>query len=374
MKIQIFICGEGLGHTTRSLAAGKELIKAGHNVQFCAYGYSKEHIEKEGYSAIKIPSEIKLVGRSGYFDIKDSIEETLKSTDILAYPKLLRVIKKGKPDLIISDSYFLAVIAGKILRKRVFIILNQTNVKAFFENRGINVKLVGRIVNKFSDSVLRRVDKILIPDFLPPFTVCGLNLNFSQKLLDRVVYTGPLVRQRPSEVKGLNLKKPHVFSTVGGFGYRERLFRNILSIAKLQKHIHFTLVAGPNVDVNVLKEHSKNVEIIPYLNDPFQYIKSTDMVIAPGGHSTLMECLSFGKPVLSFPDIDHSEQENNVEMIEKLGVGKHMSYLMSDFMITDCIEEMLNDKKIKKNCKRMEQFAKKLDGAKRVVKMIEGQE
>ena len=63
MKIIILICGEGLGHTSRCLALGKEFLAAGHEVHFGAYGYSKEMVEKTGYSAHEIPSEIKLLER-----------------------------------------------------------------------------------------------------------------------------------------------------------------------------------------------------------------------------------------------------------------------------------------------------------------------
>ena len=55
MKILILICGEGLGHTSRCLALGKEFLTAGHEVHFGAYGYSKEMIEKTGYEATRNP-------------------------------------------------------------------------------------------------------------------------------------------------------------------------------------------------------------------------------------------------------------------------------------------------------------------------------
>jgi len=55
MKLLILICGEGLGHTSRCLALGKELISAGHETYFGAYGYSKKLIEKQGIRHTKSP-------------------------------------------------------------------------------------------------------------------------------------------------------------------------------------------------------------------------------------------------------------------------------------------------------------------------------
>jgi UDP-N-acetylglucosamine--N-acetylmuramyl-(pentapeptide) pyrophosphoryl-undecaprenol N-acetylglucosamine transferase len=48
MRIMILICGEGLSQTSRCLALGKELLTAGYEVHFGAYGYSKKMVEKMG--------------------------------------------------------------------------------------------------------------------------------------------------------------------------------------------------------------------------------------------------------------------------------------------------------------------------------------
>ena len=82
MKFLIFMCGEGLGHTGRCIAIGKELMNTGHEVYFGAYGYSKELVEKEGYKVYRIPQELRLVGSSGGFDLKGSIKCTLSVIDI----------------------------------------------------------------------------------------------------------------------------------------------------------------------------------------------------------------------------------------------------------------------------------------------------
>lgn len=69
MKVFIFVCGEGLGHTARSMAAGKELESAGHEVIFGAYGYSLEIIRENRFRVIRIPAEIQLVGEKGSLDM-----------------------------------------------------------------------------------------------------------------------------------------------------------------------------------------------------------------------------------------------------------------------------------------------------------------
>jgi uncharacterized protein (TIGR00661 family) len=85
MRTLILVCGEGLGHTSRCIALAKELVSAGHEVHFGAYGYSQELIERKGYAVTAIPSEITLVGNAGTLDLKSSILKTIKKGSSLGF-------------------------------------------------------------------------------------------------------------------------------------------------------------------------------------------------------------------------------------------------------------------------------------------------
>lgn len=368
MKAMIFMCGEGLGHTSRCLSVGKTLVDEGFEVLFCAYDYSKKHIEQSGFNAVEIPSEITLVGKSGSFDMRESIEETLKRSDPLMYPKVVNLIRKERPDIVLSDGYFTAAVATKIQKIPFLFILNQTNVSNFFRNRGVDVSIVGNLVTTFADTVHKYVDRIIIPDFPPPYTICAENAELNRIIVDKVVYSGPLVRKRFQEVDEADVGKPHVLCSIGAFGYRKKLLSNVIEAARSTPDTHYTLVGGPNVSADSFKDVPGNVSLLSYLNNMFPYIKASDVVIAAGGHSTLMECLSFGKPVLSFPDMFHSEQENNARRIEKLKLGRKMSYFTPSFMIGDCIEEVKN---YSENTMKMREYAEKLNGPARVLREIE---
>lgn len=169
MKIVILICGEGLGHKSRCLALGKEFLTAGHEVHFGAYGYSKEMVEKTGYEANEIPSEIKLVGKAGTLDFTGSIEATFKNADILGGPKLLKLIKDRDPDVVISDSYYLGALSAFTLRIPVYLIINQSNMEDFFKNRGVPLRILGKITKGFYNQIFEKVDKIIIPDYPLPY-------------------------------------------------------------------------------------------------------------------------------------------------------------------------------------------------------------
>ena len=212
MKLLILICGEGLGHTSRCLALGKELISAGYETHFGAYGYSKELIEKTGYSAHEIPSEIKLIGKAGTLDFTGSIEATLKSADILGGPKLLKMIKDIDPDVVISDSYYLGTLAAFTLRIPVYLIINQSNMEEFFKNRGVSLRILGELTKKLYNQIFEKVDKIIIPDYPLPYTVCRKKLSFTPKIQEKLFYSGPLVKKRYEDGEEIPLKKPHIVS------------------------------------------------------------------------------------------------------------------------------------------------------------------
>ena len=371
MKILILICGEGLGHTSRCIALGKEFLTAGHEVHFGAYGYSKEMVEKTGYEANEIPSEIKLVGKAGTLDFTGSIEATLKNADILGGPKLLKLIKDRDPDVVISDSYYLGVLSAFTLRIPVYLIINQSNMEDFFKNRGVSLRILGKITKGFYNQIFEKVDKIIIPDYPLPYTVCKKNLSFTPKIEEKLFYSGPLVKEKYEEVEEIPLQKPHIVSLIGGFGYREPIFRKVLETAKLDTSIYYTLISGPSFDPSKITDLPENVQLLKFIKDTYPYLKSSDAVIVPGGHSTIMEALSFGIPILSFPDKGHSEQENNAAVIEEEGYGRMLSYSTPPQVILECIREVLEEKKYRNKTQRLRKLARELDGPNAVRKMLE---
>jgi len=371
MRIMIFMCGEGLGHTSRCLALGKELLAAGHEIEFGAYGYSKDLVEKTGYRAQEIPSEIKLVGKDGGRDMAGSIDATLKNAQLLGGPKVLKLIRDFKPDVVVSDSYYLSILAAIVLKIPVYLITNQSNMEEFFKNRGVPIRLLGELTKKFYKEVFEKTDKIIIPDYPLPYTVCRKNLNFAPKLREKLFYSGPLVRKKYEEVDQISLEKPHVVSLIGGLGYREPIFWKMLTTAALDPGINYTLISGPNLDPSKFMEIPKNVQLLKFIDDPFPYIRSSDVVIAPGGHSTIMEALSFGIPILSFPDEGHSEQENNAAVIEEEGYGRMLSYSTPPEVILECIREVLEDEKYRNKVERLKRLAAELDGPKAIRELLE---
>lgn len=371
MRIMLFVCGEGLGHTSRCIPLAQKFQEEGHDVLIGAYGYSRELIDKKGLRTIEIPPEIQLVGNAGSLDLKASIIATIKRGELLGILKINRQLKEFDPHVVVSDSYYTATIASMFRKIPVHLMMNQSNMEEFFYNKGTFMKAIGIFIKSFYNAIFHRVDGIIIPDYPMPYTICQMNLEFEEELEDTLFYSGPLVGKKYDEVTEADLPRPHVLSTVGGFGYREPIFRRVIETAGLDTTISYTLLSGPSVDTENFTDLPDNVTILKFIEDQFPYIKSSDLVIAPGGHSTMMEALSFGIPMLSFPDIDHNEQQNNATALEEDGCGKRLDYSISPEKLLEHIHEIINEGELVDKCRELQQLSDKLDGPAGIMKMLE---
>ncbi|TQD23810.1 UDP-N-acetylglucosamine--N-acetylmuramyl-(pentapeptide) pyrophosphoryl-undecaprenol N-acetylglucosamine transferase [Methanolobus vulcani] len=374
MKVMIFVCGEGLGHTSRCISIGKELVSAGHDVHFGAYGYSRELIERKGFKTHMVPSEITLVGKAGSLNLKKSILATFKRGQFLGIIKIRKFLKRTKPDVVISDSYFMGMLSAKSRSIPCYLIVNQSNMEEFFKGKGVSSKILAELVKKFYTGMFKMADKVIIPDFPLPHAVCRKNLDFKEKTWKKVFFSGPLIGKTFEETIAKELEKPHVLCTVGGFGYREPIFRKVIEAAGMDKSINYTLLSGPSVDPASLGTLPENVTILKFIDDQFPYMKASDLVIAPGGHSTMMEALSFGVPMITVPDQKHSEQQNNALVIEEDGLGKMLDYSTSPDVILENIRVLIDDEKYKKKLTEMRELAVELNGPGAVRLLVEEME
>jgi uncharacterized protein (TIGR00661 family) len=371
MRVMIFVCGEGLGHTSRCISIGRELVSAGHDVHFGAYGYSKELIERKGFKTHEVPSEITLVGKAGSLNLKKSILATFKRGQFLGLIKIRKLLKKTRPDVVISDSYFMGMISAKSRSIPCYLIVNQSNMEEFFKGKGISSRIIVEIVKKSYIGMFRIADKIIIPDFPLPHTICRKNLEFKKDIWKKVFFSGPLIGKTFEETTAEELERPHVLCTVGGFGYREPIFRKVIEAAGMDKSINYTLLSGPSVDPESLGTLPENVTILKFIDDQFPYMKASNLVIAPGGHSTMMEALSFGVPMISVPDKKHNEQQNNAFVIEEDGLGKKLDYSASPEEILENIRLLIDDEKYSNELAGMREMAVELNGPGAVRLMVE---
>ncbi|MFH0738059.1 MAG: glycosyltransferase [Candidatus Micrarchaeota archaeon] len=269
MKALIFSEGNGYGHVARDRmiaeALGIPIMTFGKGAE-CCRRLRIEHIEVPAPYVIKSVSE--------------------KARIIANYAELPRFLDSGvmaslrkhfaKADTIIVDGAPLVLAAAKLLGKKAVYITNDTSSMA-----GVQDAISRRVAASAMTSLLKTADGIFVPDFPPPLAISALNLDLSSRL----VFLGPLV------------KKP-----------RKRSHRKTaVVVGKLEKQARSVLgddaIYGSDVP-----------DLLPYYAD-------AEMVLCHGGHSTMMEALSYGKRVIAVVDQTYSERVNNATMLERLGVG-----------------------------------------------------
>ncbi len=375
MKVMIFVCGEGLGHTSRCISIGRELTSAGHEICFGAYGYSRKLIDRNGFVTHEIPPEITLVGKEGSLNINKSIFATFKKWDYSpsrwGLIELRRLLKKERPDVVISDSYFMGILSARLRSIPCYIIVNQSNMEEFFKGKGLSGKILAEIIKQFCTGMFKLSDGVIIPDYPLPHTICRKNLKFKEKMWKKVFFSGPLVSKSFEETIAKKLNRPHVLCTIGGFGHREPIFRKAIEAAGMDSSINYTLLSGPSFDPSNVDTIHDNVQILKFIDDQFPYLKTSDVIIAPGGHSTMMEAVSFAVPMISIPDQNHSEQRNNALVIEEDNLGRKLDYCASPEDILENIRLLIDDEKYRNKLNEMREMAVELNGARAVRLMVE---
>lgn len=358
MKILISICGEGFGHTTRCIAIGNELSKK-HEVKYAAYGKSKDFVEMSGGDVFETYPEIRLSGKNGKFDVKKSIFNS-DYHPARAIKKEMDIIKDYDPDMVISDCKYSSVVASKVLKKPYYIITNQNCTKTDKKEKYI-VYPVMEILNVINKSA----EKVIIPDFPLPYTVCEYNL----KLLENLSFIGPLIRYDvvPEEISD----EGYILCVIGGFEYRYKILE-LLNKISAKKGLKVKMVCGSyDVAEKLEKIKSKNVEVIPLTTNMDELLKKCSFVVCHGGHSTLMEASCFGKPVITIPDLDHPEQEYNAKKISDMECGIALSYNTIDSNLEESIEKMFSTTKYYENSKKLMNLYLKNSGTDKVMDIVE---
>lgn len=367
-KIYFSISSEGYGHSSRAIAISKHLDKDKYLV--ATYGYALERVKSKGIPCHAISQELKFVGHDGAFDVGKTIVQN--QGWVMNFNKLIdeevEIIKKSGASCVVADGRMIPVMAAEKLKLPCVTITNQSAFYPFFQQDNWLVKLLGVSFDSWMKMYLSSTEEILIPDFMPPYTICLPNLSHNRKIMKRTRFVGPLVNFDYDNVPVMprNPERPYIVVSLGGHDYRKPIFDCILEVAKKLPEVDFDIFTFFKAD-----EISSNVFIKGMIPDISSYLKTADIVIAQAGHSTAMEILSLGKPSIIVPDLNQIEQENNAKRMAELHVSEVITHkhLTVDRMF-DCIQKVMKDEKYKKNAQLFATMSKELDAKRRVADIL----
>ena len=289
-----------------------------------------------GFQVYETPGEVKLEGDNGYF----SISRTLWSSKGVminlgkSLQSIRHIITEHSIDLLVSDTMYGAVTAAKLESIPSVFITNQNSFSTAYDSGSRYWKALSKIVGKY----LTVPDRVFVPDFEPPHTVCGYNLKLNNGYRPVFDFVGPII---DSSMFGYDLKKETIFASFGGEPFKVPLYHMLKKIAD-ERPFHtfeaFSTTPG-------LPESSNNFRVYSYVEDIHRYMAQARVVILHGGLTSLHESLLFNKPSVMIVDPHHPEQWNNARKIEEIGAGILLEGdKVTEKRLSDAIDEALTMK------------------------------
>jgi UDP-N-acetylglucosamine--N-acetylmuramyl-(pentapeptide) pyrophosphoryl-undecaprenol N-acetylglucosamine transferase len=313
MKILFVVCGEGLGHASRSLHLGNYLRQQGHTIHFAGYGKSYDFMKQQKCINLHhTPREVCLEGEDGFFSMKKTLLCSKWIMFNMAWSgiSVIRLILRHRFDCVVCDTMYGGVFASRVCRVPVVFITNQNH----FNGPGRTTNPVWMILNFLIRRYLRLANQIIIPDYPAPDTVSEYNVVVPEGEEHYYHFTGPFLDVDPGQY---SVSHDTIFTSFGGEPYKLPLYQMLRDIADQHKELFFDVFYTGKV----LPESSDNFVSHGYVPNLYEYLAKARIAIVHGGLTTLHEAILFEKPVLIIMDPYHPEQQNNARKIVDMGAG-----------------------------------------------------
>ncbi len=347
MRVYVAPCGIGLGHITRCEPIANALASAGAEVVYSTYSEGLDYARRRGLPTLPtVPIGFK-VKKDGTVDFKMTAATSGFSLGVRRFLRQLRAeirnIKRFKPDVVLSDSRVSSLIAGKLMGVPVALILNQFRVEIVRKPSAKKITPVERlfflIVNifwlffrTFLGGVWARSDLMLIPDFPAPYTISASNLTIPKRYKNKVKLIGPIVPDEPTErpsKSALNgslffaSRKPLIYAAISGPKTERTVLADLLldSLKRFPSEYEIVVSRGePNGTSDPVR--NGNLTVYDWIEDQYQLLKASSVVISRAGHGIIMKAIMLGKPMILVPIPDHTEQYGNAKRAFQLGLAE----------------------------------------------------
>ena len=313
MKILFVICGEGLGHASRSSKLARYLTEHGHTCHLASYGRALAFLKKESIPNLhETVREVVLEGEGGYF----SLTKTLRSSSHVimdlyhAFGDVRRLIQKLDVDLVIADTMYAAVPAARIEKIPALFMTNQNR---FASAAAGEDAIQWRALSSIVDHYLTVPDAIIVPDFAPPWTICGDNIVPNPEH-GEYHFVGPMMDEN---IGNFEVRKETVFASFGGEPFKIPLYNKLKEIGKNRPDLPFEVFST----AEGIPKNGYNFETFGYVPDIRQHMAKARVMILHGGLTTLHDAIFFQKPSVIIIDPYHPEQWNNARKVAEIGAG-----------------------------------------------------
>lgn len=326
-RIHLGVCGIGYGHAARSLTIIRELERRGITVTVSSYGDGLRYLRSAGADALPSPPVSYGVLPEGKVSIKMTIYRNIMLPIRFLEQLSCELGYAEGSDLVLSDSRVSTTLAGKILGKPTFTILNQFNIRIEYPRYRRLIEVLEAACYAPGE-IWGLSDEILIADYPPPYTISKRNLVIPDRFLGKTSFIGPVIeriednlrRDEVCEIFGLDPGGgPIIFYHASGPAYERRVLTRLILPILDEIAGEYQVIATLGGDEP--EYAARRVRVYRWVDNPMRIFAISDLVICRAGQTTLAKALASGKPVIMIPIPAHGEQLGNALSVAESGAG-----------------------------------------------------
>ena len=376
-KIYFPTFGSGLGHAIRTSEIAKTLSK-NHTYYFSSFGEGSIYLKEQGLECHNVaPLDVSWSTKGGVSNFNTLINLPKSFSIFIKHINNERNnIRKNKPNLIFSDSRLSPIIAAKMCGIPSITILNQIRLILSIKER--RIKIIERINGEMLGILWNLSNEILIPDLPPPYSICLENVNKIYSTSKKIEYIGflsnvPKVnnQEQIKNILKINNNNPILYIQISGpKSSRDNVYKKITNVIK-SNNLKYNLIISKGIPGgNTQPKKSNNVILFDWC--PYQEIfQVADCIITRGGHSTISKALTIGKPIISIPIINQTEQLHNAKRIEELGLGIYINENNLEKKMLVAINNIFSDNNYISNVEEFRKRANNYNAIKKCHEKIE---
>ncbi len=271
------------GHLYPGLMIAEELSKHGEVI----YVASKNGIDKEIIGGQEIDFEVKywdLRGFSRSFALSAIIRNIITVFKLIIVSiKSIILLAKVRPNTVIGVGGYISfplVFFGKLFGAKT--VIHEQNSFPGVTNRQLG-KRVDTVMATYQSSKKYFAEEKLVMTSNP-----------------RIDVASEYVGKQYYEETGMNPDRTNILVVGGSLG-AEVINETIIELAKITLDKDFYLVCGNRYAEEYSGLEIDNLTVINYLDQPFEYFATADVIVTRAGATTLLELISMEKLVVAIP-------------------------------------------------------------------------
>lgn len=271
------------GHLYPGLMIAEALNKEGEVI----YVASKNGIDRDIIGGQDIDFEVKywdLRGFSRSFALSAIIRNIVTLFKlVLVSIKSIFLLIKFRPDTVIGVGGYISfplVFFGKLVGAKT--VIHEQNSFPGVTNRQLGKRVDTVMATYMSSQKYFPADKLVMTSN------------------PRIDIASEYVGKKYYELTGMNSERTNILIVGGSLG-AEVLNQTIIELAKVTPDMDFYLVCGNRYEDEYRNLNIANLKVISYLDNPFEFFATADVVVSRAGATTLLELIAMEKLVVAIP-------------------------------------------------------------------------